>query len=139
MVLRAALESERIPTFTPDEMMKVVDPFITGANPFAVELRVPRQAVAEAQEIVAALPPLKKVELSGAEREARDVARLSQQVRWCLVIPLAGWLVGSFLGFRYLAAALRLRDFPDHHRTTVIIWCTEMFLLVASFALRVAV
>ncbi|MCA8961559.1 MAG: DUF2007 domain-containing protein [Planctomycetes bacterium] len=41
-VLQAVLESEGIPTFVPDQNMKVIDPFITGINAFDVRLMVPR-------------------------------------------------------------------------------------------------
>lgn len=134
LALQAVLETKGIPTFMPDEMMKVMDPFITGANPLDVELRVPVDARAAAEEVLEAIPPDEQPQLSAAEREAQHIARLSQRVRWCFVFPLLGWAIGAYLGVLYLAAARRQPTPPAGHGVTVALWCIEVLLLVAFLA-----
>jgi hypothetical protein len=133
LALQAALGAKGIPARIPDELVKVMDPFITGANPLAVEVRVPAAVAAEAQEIVASAAP-QEPELSAAEHEARRVAQLAQRIRWCVVFPLVGWVIGAWLGFRYLAEPAPRSLSAGYDRRTLIIWWVEIFLLVAFIA-----
>ncbi|MBC8327567.1 MAG: DUF2007 domain-containing protein [Planctomycetes bacterium] len=54
LVVRCRLEAEGFPVLVRDEVMKVVDPFITGMQPLLVELMVRREDAAEARTCLAA-------------------------------------------------------------------------------------
>jgi hypothetical protein len=141
LVVQTALEARGIPTYLPDEQMKVIDPFITGSNPFDVRLQVPSDLVREAREVLPPprAPSVRAVELRDAdEARADDVRRLAQRLAWCLVFPIFGWLFGVALGFRYLRAAAALPERPVRHCTTLVIWLAQAVLLagwmVAQFS-----
>ena len=51
--MRGLLAEAGIATFVPDEMTKIVDPFITGSNPFQEELQVPAEDLERARAVVA--------------------------------------------------------------------------------------
>ena len=53
LTVQALLEARGIPTFIPDQTTKVMDPFITGANPFSLDLCVPAEAVGDARRVLA--------------------------------------------------------------------------------------
>jgi hypothetical protein len=152
LALQATLEAQGIATFLADETTKVMDPFITGANPLAVELRVPEDARAEVEEFLASSAAAGRnalrnepdtesgaepgAEPGAAEDAAEQAARLARRIRWCLLFAGLGWAVGAWIGPSYLRAAGRLPAPPPDHRATVALWCTEIALLVAlPFAL----
>jgi hypothetical protein len=53
-LFQGLLESEGLRTFAPDQITKVVDPFITGGNALLSRLQVPEDAVETARDILAA-------------------------------------------------------------------------------------
>jgi hypothetical protein len=148
LALQATLEAQGIATFLADETTKLMDPFITGANPLAVELRVPEDARAEVEEFLASAAAARRnalrnepdsgprTETGAADDAAEQAARLARRIRWCLLFAGLGWAVGAWIGPSYLRAAGRLPAPPKDHRATVALWCTEIALLVAlPFAL----
>lgn len=52
LTIQALLEAHGIPTYIPDAQTKVMDPFITGANPLQLELRVPAEAAFDAKRLL---------------------------------------------------------------------------------------
>lgn len=52
ITLQALLEAAGIPTYIPDQNTKVMDPFITGAHPLQLELRVPAEALDDARALL---------------------------------------------------------------------------------------
>lgn len=77
-VLETVLAAEGIPSFVPDRMTKVWDPFITGAGPFELRLQVPTPHVAAAREIAATFEPLAPARPAAAR----------QRRRWLVVLLL---------------------------------------------------
>lgn len=75
-VLETVLAAEGIPSFVPDRMTKVWDPFITGAGPFELRLQVPTPYVAAAREIAATFEP------------QRSPMPTPQRRRWLVVLLL---------------------------------------------------
>ena len=53
-VVRGLLEDAGIATFVPDEVTKIVDPFITGPNPFQERLQVPEDDLERARGVLEA-------------------------------------------------------------------------------------
>ena len=49
---RARLEAEGIQVFIPDAFTKIMNPFVTGANPLLSQLQVPADVVVRAKEIL---------------------------------------------------------------------------------------
>ena len=132
-VLQIALEARGITTFIPDETTKVVDPFITGANPLATLLQVPRDSVEEATALIADLRKDRKPRVLDATAQVVEIGR---RIRWCFIIPMIGWLIGTYLGFVYLGRVRRMESRPAGFGATVGLWCLQLVLL-AAFPLAV--
>jgi hypothetical protein len=118
LILQGLLESNGIPTFIPDENMKVIDPFATGANALTVHLQVPRDQALEAKRLLAWRPepserPVERAAESGAELE-----RLGTRIRWA---SLMVWSVpySLCLSWRYFRGVRRLGRKPASHFWTV--------------------
>ena len=95
VTIRSTLAANGYETFIPNENIKVMDPFVTGANALDVQLLA---RVGEVEEIRALLDELRE---SAPETEARST---SQRTGWWIVIflmfgvglvfYLLGWLLG---------------------------------------------
>jgi hypothetical protein len=77
VVLESLLAAEGIPSFVPDRMTKVWDPFITGGSPLALCLQVPTPHVAAARAIAV-----------GFETPPAPPAVRSHRRRWVVVLLL---------------------------------------------------
>jgi hypothetical protein len=147
LVLQVSLHARGIPTFVPDEQLKVIDPFITGANPFDVALQVPPRLAAEAQQLIRSGRQRAADLADGAaireplegtlEHEQEQVRRLGERLCWCLAFPIFGWAVGAFLGFGYLRRARALPERPPRYRVIVLAWLLQPVLLAAALVARV--
>jgi hypothetical protein len=145
LALRASLEASGVRTRVPDEVMKVMDPFITGIDPLSVQILVPWDDVELAKEVMtsetasAAADGAAQVKGDDASRrgasEPVDVEQLGRRVRWCFVLPVYGWLMGMAVGFRYLKASREVRVLPDGHGGTLLIWATQIALLLGLVVL----
>lgn len=118
MVVRALLESHGIESFVPDENIKIVDPFITGANPLEMALVCPADQAAEARRIIEETRDAAPAE-TPAEERPEDLERLGARVRWAAVtvvtIP-----IGALHGIRYLSRSRGEPGRPAHHGLTVL-------------------
>jgi len=81
VVLQTALGSRGLHPFLKDEVIKSIDPLVTGGNVFDVELQVPAAEVAEARE---ALSELRESGEGGSGEEAADpkLEALGRRIRW---------------------------------------------------------
>lgn len=52
LTLQASLAAAGLQTFLPDQMMKAIDPFITGANPLGAKLLAPTAYAKETREAI---------------------------------------------------------------------------------------
>ena len=136
--MRTLVEGEGILTWVPDETMKTVDPFVTGVNPLGMELRVPETEVDRVGRMLADMR--RAAGPAAAPVEPTDTERVVQQgvvVRWCFVFAVLGWIAGTWLGWRYLAAARRLEKPPPSHGLTVTLWLLQVALLITVLATSV--
>lgn len=133
IVCRGLLESNGIPTHVLDENMKVIDPFITGADVFSVQLQVADDHAAEAKEILDYRAP------PDPDAEPRDpaeerVRRLGLRLRWASVVtvtaPYALWLA-----WPYFSAAKRLGRRPAEHGWTIAALVYSVVLILAFVSL----
>ncbi|MCB9896961.1 MAG: DUF2007 domain-containing protein [Planctomycetes bacterium] len=124
LAVQSVLEAAGIETRIPDAMTKVVDPFVTGANPLGARLEVPDAFAAEAR----ALLESSRAEAAAARDETApddfeegddddpaespalaNVQRLGTRVGWCLIcLPPFGWILGALLWTRYAREAAEL-------------------------------
>jgi hypothetical protein len=113
-ILRGRLEEEGIPAVLPDETIKTMDPFITGANAFDFSLAVRADHAAQATELLASWRGEPK---PSAEEPAllEELRSLSRRARWASI-----WVVTApyalVLAYRYVSMARRFgvrpRDYP---------------------------
>jgi hypothetical protein len=145
LALRASLEASGVRTRVPDEIMKVMDPFITGIDPLSVEILVPWDDVELAKEVMtsesasAAEDGAAQAGVDDAVRQGApepvDAEQLGRRVRWCFVLPIYGWLMGMAVGWRYLKASREARMLPDGHGVTLLIWAAQIVLLLGVVVL----
>jgi hypothetical protein len=132
-VVRALLESHGIVSFVPDEIIKIVDPFITGANPLHMTLVCPSERAAEARRLIEesreAAPPEDTPESVPAGTQSEDIDRLGTRIRWAAV-TLVTAPIGAFYGFRYLARCRTVPSRPSHHGLTVLAALFSMLVTV---------
>ena len=121
-LLRSALEARGIPVYIRDETIKIMDPFITGANALDVVVFCAADRVADARDILSArgdpFPPPEPREAE-AEAEGEDLAALGRRVRWS-VLSLVLIPIAAFLGVRYLLRTLTTGASPPDHGKTVL-------------------
>ncbi|MFN0006508.1 MAG: putative signal transducing protein [Planctomycetota bacterium] len=135
IVCRGLLESNGIPTHVLDENMKVIDPFITGADVFSVQLQVADDRAAEAKEILDYRPPPDPEAEPGDPVEER-VRQLGLRIRWASVViftaPYALWLA-----WPYFSAAKRLGRRPAEHGWTIgaIVYSAVLIFAILSVVL----
>jgi hypothetical protein len=118
LVCQGLLESNGIPTFIPDENMKVIDPFVTGANALTVHLQVPRGRVFQARHLLAWRPE-PDADRAEAQPAARtDLEKLGIRIRWASLftpaVPYSIWLA-----WRYFRGVRRAGKRPEGHFWTV--------------------
>jgi hypothetical protein len=145
LVLQGLLESNGFPTMLRDMNIKVVDPFITGGNAFAVDLQVPDIDASEALKVLAwrpdgeesaAAPPQAVV---AAESEMEDSAEtavraLGNRIRFAALLTFSAPFA-LLLAPRYFRAVRRLGRKPDGHAWTIAALVYAALLLVlAAFA-----
>ncbi len=131
-VLQGRMEQDGVPAFLPDETIKVIDPFITGANAFDVALRVPANFEEQAMEIATDWVEASKA--TDAEPSPHDELRhLSRRARWASI-----WVVTApyalILACRYLVLCRRYGLRPRDYSYTV----AAVLLSVAALVLFVA-
>lgn len=118
LILQGLLESNGIPTFIPDHNMKVIDPFVTGANALTVHLQVPRDQVFEARRLLAWRPESEEPPVDPVADSGVDLERLGVRIRWASLmvwsVPYSLWLAG-----RYFRGVRRLGRKPEGHLWTV--------------------
>jgi len=73
LVLRCRLEAAGVPVFLKDEVMKVLDPVITGGSALAIDLLVPAEQEGEARSCLGAslepkAEPLRQADRANARR-----------------------------------------------------------------------
>jgi hypothetical protein len=142
LALRASLEAAGVRTRIPDEVMKVMDPFITGIDPLSVQILVPWDDVELAKEVMAPdgeAADDERADGDGSQADGSqqplDVEQLGRRVRWCFVLPVYGWLMGMVMGWRYLKASREARLLPDGHGVTLLIWAAQIVLLLGLLVL----
>lgn len=136
LVCRGLLESNEVPARILDENIKIIDPMITGANVFDVQLQVPELLATEARELLDYRPAPEE------QSEPRDPAeerayRLGLRIRWASILsltaPYALWLARP-----YLAAVKSLGKKPRDHAWTIaaLVYSTLVMLVaIQSLAL----
>lgn len=121
LVCRGLLESNGLPTRILDENIKVIDPFITGANALGVQLQVTEDRAVEAKEILDYRPPPDEAQDERAEPLGpveKRVRELGFRIRWASILtvtaPYALWLAWPYyLGTRSLDRP------PEEHGWTI--------------------
>jgi hypothetical protein len=90
-MFQGLLEGEGITTFTPDQITKTVDPFITGGNALTARLQVPSPEATAARELLAAVRAAAP-EAAGdspqetAETPEEEVEGYGRRTRWAAVL-----------------------------------------------------
>ncbi len=111
-ILRAALDGAGIPSLIPDAAIKVIDPFITGANSFDCRLQVPQEHAAAARELIVeireeaaeALEAQTGPEVDEStpeERRERAAIDLGRRVIWASILGFTHPLA-LYYGYYYL-------------------------------------
>lgn len=122
-LLQGLLEEEGIRAFIPDQIIKHMDPFATGANPLATNLVVAR---ADAQR-AAALIERRKDDARGpagrapprrAPTETERLATLGTRIRWSSIFAVTAPLA-LCMGFVYLVRLRRGGTRPRQHGLTI--------------------
>jgi hypothetical protein len=143
-LLSGLLEEEGIPTFQPDRTTKVVDPFITGANPLSARLQVAAGDAERAAEILqrAHAQRLMEKETSpdedGEEGEdpeaitpAEEIEYVSTRTRWAaLLVVTAPFAV--FYGVLYLLATRDLGLKSKRHGLTIAALILSLLVILGS-------
>lgn len=146
LALRALVEDAGIPTFVPDSMIKVIDPFITGGNVFEMRLQVPADHHAQAAELLARARRSRETQeaLQGQDAEQPpeesvpaygDLERLGRRIRWAAVMFITA-PVGVLWGLRYLSEAKQRDPRPSGHFLTVVaFWLSLVNLVFLAYVL----
>jgi hypothetical protein len=132
LVCQGLLESNGFRTHIVDENIKVIDPFITGANAFGVQLQVTEDDVAEAKKVLD-YRPLPDEQAESQDRAEERVRELGLRIRWASIIgitaPYALWLARPyFLGVRALGRR------PAEHAWTVAALVLSVVLILATLS-----
>jgi len=143
LVLQGLLESNGFPTMLRDMNIKVVDPFITGGNAFAVDLQVPDIDASEALKVLEWRPagehPASVATTNEPEDELEDPAEaavraLGNRIRFASLLgfsaPYALWLAP-----RYLRAVQRLGHKPEGHAWTIAAIAFSFVFFASSAAI----
>lgn len=113
---KARLEAEGIRAFVPDAATKLIDPFVTGANPLMTQLWVSVEDADVAQEVISLrVEPLAAP--AGARAPAADdagddestwtqdeIESLARRTRWSALMTFT-WPLALFYGWLYAVAS----------------------------------
>lgn len=135
--LQATLGSAGFLTFIPQENMKTLDPFNTGANSLSVAVQVP------SDDARAALEYLEDSKSETRDEDAEDVENndelraVATRIRWAMVIqlmmfPILPIPVPLFFAGRYQSLAGQSDNEPPAHAVTVRILVCSVVLCLAS-------
>ena len=120
-LLEGELESAGILTLVPDRMIKTIDPFITGANPFALRLQVPNFQCAAALEVIGVEPQNQEVpaaqdsDVAWLARKSAEGRRIRRAALFLITAPLVPWLA-----VRYFSGLRGRAQMPPGHLFTVL-------------------
>ena len=130
-VLRVVLEARGFFTYLAHEIVKSIDPFITGVGMFSLALQVPQDKAAEAISVISDIRGSRPeaVEQSVPDDPEVFLERLGRSVRWgaivCLFlgpVPILAWvvlLVFAVFYTKYVVSAVRLGVKPRAHALTL--------------------
>jgi hypothetical protein len=135
IVCRGLLESNEVPVRILDENIKVIDPFMTGANALGIQLQVPTERESEAREMLDYRPPPEeRPEPKTADEQS--VRAIANRIRWCSIMGLTA-PIALLSAPAYFAGVKRLGRSPDEHRWTIasLVLSAVLVLIFLSFAL----
>lgn len=137
-LVRAQLEGRGIPTFWPDEHIKHLDPFVTGAGAFATHLCVPSEDREAALAVIAEGQEARAEETEGAEEssgrvgveEATDMAwRIGRRMRFGALFVFTAPLTLLFAPSYFRITRQLPHPPPDHRLTVAAVWLAGAILL----------
>ncbi len=125
---KSRLEVEGIDVFIPDASTKIIDPFVTGANPLTCHLWVRHEDAPTANEILALRVDGSDEETAAVEptdpKEAGElwsqdeVETIARRARWSTFLTLT-WPLALYYGFLYLAASKQSGHRASAHKLTL--------------------
>ena len=149
--LRATLESAGFLVFIPDENMKLLDPFVTGANCLEVSVQVPATDVDAVREHLASAkvedvpeepePEPDTESQDGDVQLARDVRRVVLRMKWAIAFQL---LFFDFLPIplllvpRYVRLVGRMDELPPEHPAACTMFVSSLALATIYSAIWAA-
>jgi hypothetical protein len=137
LIKQGLLESNGIPTNIPDLNIKVIDPFVTGANALSVKLQTPESLAEEAEEILAWRPdPVADAE-PRRDPKLERLEKLGTRIRWgSITVVTAPYAL--LLAPEYLWSVRRLRERPRNHGWTIaaIVFAGAITLAIVGIGLR---
>jgi hypothetical protein len=118
LVCQGLLDSNGLATHLLDQNIKVIDPFITGANAFDVQLQVPAEDVRAAKEMLAWRPDDDREIVAAIEPAEERVRRLGKRIRWASIQMFTAPYV-LCLAWPYFRGVKQLGRRPEDYAWTI--------------------
>lgn len=129
-VLLSALREEGVAAIISDATLGILDPFLRGDSTLDCTLRVPRDQVARAHEVLAELRESGALALraqldlpdqhepTAEERRLGELEALGRRIRWAALLGIT-WPLAVYEAIEYFAGVRRLGRTPRDHGFTI--------------------